>query len=329
MTATEWAIGSAHTLRIESDIDWIHAYARSRFRASSNGATTVGGFSFDVQYATSRATVSEDATPYYETQHHGRLVRLPVKRKGALLFGDGSTFAIAQVHRRSFTIRMVRSVDRSNVLAAIGIILGWIISTTENAFVLRGAVVQRDEHAVALVGRSGSGKSVTCAALSEYGWSIVADEQLLLDDETTGWRASALLEPGVVSLNGQGLAVLSDLCRIDMDPVAPCYSGVPDEEKACYRSGETKDTPAFVKTVVFLRMTPQRHRLALIPVRSSIGFAILSEMDGLASRGRSDRQVGIHAEMLRRFATSVRFLQADLPQDSRAALRRLSRKLRF
>ena len=84
---------------------------------------------------------------------------------------------------------------------------GCIFRTAHHYLVLHGAVVERDGRALVLLGRTGSGKSTLCAALTISGWRLLSDELTMIVPGTL----DVVPLPRPMSLKNDSIAVVRGL----------------------------------------------------------------------------------------------------------------------
>jgi len=107
------------------------------------------------------------------------LVRLAARREGRSLLGR-PRYAIYGDEQRVFA-----RLSTNEVLPHLEWAMNWRVVARANAYIqLHAAALVREERALLLVGRSGTGKSTLAAGLLSRGWGYYGDEIALVDPST-------------------------------------------------------------------------------------------------------------------------------------------------
>jgi hypothetical protein len=120
-----------------------------------------------------------------------RAVRLP---DGTIaLFGESATSGRLDLERQRAVIEVDLAGDHSTVAAhdaysMLTIAAALMLGLKGMALVHAGAVADRSGMAWMVVGDSHAGKTSTCTALVEAGWSFLADDQIIIANEPDGTR---------------------------------------------------------------------------------------------------------------------------------------------
>lgn len=123
------------------------------------------------------------------------------------LFGESATHALLELDEQRAVIEVAgqdeggASMAGSDVYSMLTIAAALVLGLKRMALVHAGGVVDRAGGAWIVVGDSHSGKTSTCTALVDAGWSFLADDQIVLAGEpgelrVWGWPRRAHLDGG-------------------------------------------------------------------------------------------------------------------------------------
>jgi hypothetical protein len=123
------------------------------------------------------------------------------------LFGESATHALVELDAQRAIVEVVREGDGrqsragGDVYSMLTIAAALVLASKEMALVHAGGVVDRSGGAWLVIGDSHSGKTSTCTALVDAGWSFLADDQIVLSREPDalrvwGWPRKAHLDDG-------------------------------------------------------------------------------------------------------------------------------------
>jgi len=136
----------------------------------------------------SLATVATDVDEFYVSPHSDaygspamRVVRMRASGAIRMSYSDGTVFVINQQATKVWAITPPGQTVEDTGAYLLGPIMGTVLRM-RGVTCLHGSAVVIDNHAVALIGVSGAGKSTTAAAFARLGYRVLSDDVLALTD---------------------------------------------------------------------------------------------------------------------------------------------------
>ena len=135
-------------------------------------------------YATGEANVEQFyISPYRDVNGDPTVVAARLRASGAvrMSYCDGTVVVINSGASRIWVIAPAGHSTEDTAPYLLGPIMGTVLRM-RGVTCLHGSAVAIDNHAIALIGASGAGKSTTAAAFARLGYSVLSDDVLALTD---------------------------------------------------------------------------------------------------------------------------------------------------